>query len=117
MEESNYNELVLSVNTYNHKSIFELHENMHNFLLQKGQLLFKKCLKYYEQKTWNSITAKKPPTLDKYLHHRIILLARKIKNAQGQAGACHGNMGYQIFKEEYKTISFSKESTTYCILQ
>ena len=116
MEESNYNELVLSVNTYNHKSIFELHENMHNFLLQKGQLLFKKCLKYFEQKTWNSITAKKPPTLDKYLHHRIILLARKIKNAQGQAGACHGNMGNQISKKEYKIRSYSKKSTTCYIL-
>ena len=67
--------------------------------------------------TWNSITAKKtPPTLDKYLHHRIILLARKIKNAQGQAGACHGNMGNQISKKEYKIRSYSKKSTTCYIL-
>ena len=49
---------------------------------------------------------KNPPTLDKYLHHRIILLARKIKNAQGQAGACHGNMVYQVSKEGTKTRSY-----------
>ena len=74
---------------YNHKSIFELHGNMHNFRLQKGQLLFNKSLIFLTINVELNNCKKKPPTLDKYLHHRIILLARKIKNAQGQAGACH----------------------------